>query len=145
MRLLQKRKSRRAFALIFVLIFMMLLLTYLIAAQGSVQTSTRLIQRSNERMERAEMTSSLLSLAGASLAAGQANNDAAPATVKSETLEGRQTFKKIDAGDAVYGSLQRVTHREGDALVTITLSGKGVTEESLYLISAARGGAIRVR
>lgn len=139
-------RSRRGFALIFVLIFLMLLFIYLVAAQGSVLTSTRLIQRSNERMERAEMTSSLLSTASASLASGATTNESTPAAIKTETLEGSQTFQRIEAGDEVYSSLKRIQHRDGDALVTITLTGKGLTEESVYLINGKRrGGAIRVR
>lgn len=143
---LLRSSRRRGFALIFALTFLLLLIVLLIAAQGSVMTSTRLIQRSNERMDQSELASSLVGMAAASLRAGQSTNESSPAKLEVEQIEGTQTFKLLQPGDAAYSAIAPIQHREGDALVSVTIESKGVTEERAYLINPARrSGAVRVR
>lgn len=142
------RKNQSGFALIFVLVFLTLLMIFLIAAQGSVVTSTHLIQRSSERMQKSEIAAILLTQALAKLHSGAAAQPAFSIEAGEVGITGKASIKPLQAADPTYGKTPGMAHREGDALAEVSFKSKnGEDEKQVYLINGARkrGGAIRIQ
>lgn len=113
--------ARGGFALIFVLSLIALLMTFLIAAQSSVLVSRQLIQRSGERIQRAEEIGDVLAKGQRSLRAGQATTQETPLEIDESGAERYQaTVRRLEPNDPIYSGVPGVEHRDGDALVTIT-------------------------
>ncbi len=144
---LGSNRRRSGFALIFAIFFMALLMIFFMAAQSAVMVSMRAIQRSGDRIVSAEVDSRLLAAALADLKAGKTSNAGAP--VEIELRGGRkvvQTFDLLAADDGVYRLLPGITHRNGDASVTIEANEGEGGGRRRYLINGAgrRSGAIAI-
>ena len=139
--------SRSGFALLLCISVMALLITYLVAAQGSVMWSARQMKFTSDRLDLAGAVGDLLSQAGQSLKAGALTNESEPVEISVGILFLSQTFLRLEDGSSRYASLPGISHRDGDALVTILRRGGGVQETLEFVINTAgmRRGAIRIQ
>lgn len=143
-------RRRSGFALMLVMTAIVLLLIFLLAAQGSVAVSHLQMKRSADKMDAAERDSLLLSGARRKLGKSPSNEPkeltpvGAPETPIADGVE--CLVRRLDPGDAVYGELPSLAHRDGDGLALVKESGKGFSRETRYLINGAgnRPGAIRI-
>lgn len=140
-------RSRAGFALGFTLVFMLLLMVYLVAAQGSVESSRHIITRSGQRQLKSQIEALILNEAVQSLKSGAAIEIDRAAFVLRGGLHPKVRVDSLEAGAAEYGRLPGISHRNGDALVTINWIAENRDEQTQYLINGRqrRSGTIRVK
>lgn len=140
-------RSRAGFALGFTLVFMLLLMVYLLAAQGSVESSRHIITRSGQRQLKSQFEALILNEAFGSLKSGAAIESDRTTFVLRGGLHSEVRVDALGAGAADYRRLPGISHRDGDALVTIDWVAENQSEQTQYLINGRqrRSGAIRVK
>ncbi len=140
-------RSRSGFALGFTLVFMLLLMVYLVAAQGSVESSRHIITRSGERQLKGQFEALILIEAVQSLNSSTAIESDRTTFVLRDGLHSEARIDPLGSGAADYRRLPGISHRDGDALVTIDWIAENRDEQTQYLINGRqrRSGAIRVK
>lgn len=138
-----RHHSRRGAALIMSIGLMAVLFSLLIAAQASLLTSAQIIKLRHVRINDSQTASTILSYA---IASGSARGEVQ--TFSAQEPGASYTVTKLAGGADVYGSVEGISHRAGDASVQITwLEEDGSTRGTDgYLINTEgrRGGAIPI-
>lgn len=138
-----RHRSRRGAALVMSIGLMAVLFSLLIAAQASLLTSAQMVKLRHQKVNDAQTASTILSYA---IASGSARGEVQ--TFSATEPGASYTVTKLAGGADVYGSVEGISHRAGDAAVQITwLEEDGSPRGNVgYLINTEghRGGAIPI-
>lgn len=140
-----RRSTERGVALILAISMLALLLAFVVAAQTSVMGSTRLIKRSAERVDRAQLIDQALSRSRQAMT--MTTQSSGQLSLGEDGEAGADvSFERLDSSAGLYASLPGVEgHRDGDASVSITLSGESGARIFLINLSGQRTGAVRIQ
>jgi hypothetical protein len=139
------RRGRRGFALIFAISVLALLLTFLIAAQGSVLGSIRLISRSGAQMKNSLHVDEALGRAYRALGSTTQDSGSFELGSGGDLPQIEVGYERLGSTSEFYASLPGIDrYREGDALVSLTTEGAAASQRYLINIRGNRAGAIRV-
>ncbi len=145
-------RARSGFALVLALSVMALLLTFLIAAQGAVLMSQRQFHLSGQKATKTQRMEDLLAKAQRKLEAGIRSYEDQPVDQESRNS---LALRLLQPQDSIYAELPGISHRDGDALLTLnwdamekaeTLEGR-INGKDRFLMNGTgrRKGAIHVR
>lgn len=131
--------SRRGMALIVVMILMVMILIYVIAAQGSVQTSFSTDRVSRDWIDARQLTAAALTQAAAADAPGSATLSWTVGELPPRELQVRYERRSLDA--ARRAGMDSIP---GDVVVLVTQPEQPIKQPRLYLVNTEgrRNGAI---
>lgn len=141
-----RARGRRGVALVLAICMLALLMAFLIAAQTSVMGTISLISQSNKRMVASRQVDDALALSWQALKSSMENSGRLQLSGSEESASVQVAYERLAAGAPVYAALPGIqAHRDGDALVDVTLEENAPVRRYLINLHGHRSGALRIQ